>query len=96
MANKRRLTFEVPEELHSQLKAEAAELGISMGSHCSAILSGRGVKPSVGVKFDATKLPTMPLGSLRELCSKISEEEGKDWRRQVGILNTEMRRRYRS
>lgn len=95
MANKR-LTFEVPEELHSQLKAEAAELGTSMGSHCSAILSGRGVKPSAGVKFDATKLPTMPLGSLRELCSKITEEEGDDWRRQVGILNTEMRRRYRS
>mgnify|MGYP003643663054 FL=1 len=96
MPNKRRLTFEVPEELHSQLKAEAAELGISLGSHCSAILSGRGIKPLAGVKFDATKLPTMPLGSLRELCSKIAEGQGEDWRRQVGILHNEMARRYRS
>lgn len=96
MPNKRRLTFEVPEELHSQLKAEAAELGISLGSHCSAILSGRGIKPLAGVKFDATKLPTMPLGSLRELCSKIAEGQEEDWRRQVGILHNEMARRYRS
>ena len=96
MANKRRLTFEVPDGLHSRLKAEAAELGISMGSHCSAILSGGGVKPSSDVKFDAATLPTLPLSSLRELCAEISEVKGEDWRRQVGILHNEMARRYRS
>lgn len=96
MPNKRRLTFEVPEELHARLKAEAAELGIPLGSHCSVILSGGGVKPSPDVKFDVATLPNLPLGSLRDLLSEISEKQGKDWRRQVGILQTEMSRRYRS
>ncbi len=96
MPNKRRLTFEVPEELHSRLKAEAAELGISLGSHCSAILSGGGVKPSSDVEFDTSTLPTMPLDALRKLCNDLAEFQPDDWKRRVGILNTEIRRRYRT
>jgi len=40
MSNEKRIILNVTEDLHTQLKAEAAQKGISLGSHCAAILGG--------------------------------------------------------
>jgi len=95
MPNKR-LTFEVTEELHSRLKAEAAAKGVSLGSHCSAILEAGGVQPSSSIEeLDAATISSMTLESLREKCSSLTKDRPRDWKRGVNMLNTEIRRRFR-
>jgi len=95
MANKRRLTFEVPEELHTRLKAEAASLGVTLGSHCSAILDAGGSSPSPSIELDAATLRTLPLNVLREQMTEVTKSQPKDWRRMVALLNSEILRRHR-
>ena len=93
---KKRLTFEITEELHSRLKAEAAAKGASLGSHCSAILEAGGVQPSSSIEeLDATTISSMTLANLREACSSLAKDRPKDWKRGVNNINTEIRRRFR-
>ena len=94
MANKR-LTFEVPEELHTRLKAEAASLGVTLGSHCSAILDGGGVKPSPSIELDAATLRSLPLNILRDKMLEVTEGQPDGWRRKVALINSEILRRHR-
>jgi hypothetical protein len=92
----KRLTFEVSEELHSRLKAEAAAKGVSLGSHCSAILEAGGLEPSSSIEeLDATTISSMSMDNLREACSSLVKDRPKDWKRGVQMINTEIRRRFR-
>lgn len=96
MANKR-LTFEVPESLHARLKAEAAVLGIPLGSHCAAILEGQPEQsgsPSIE-KLDISRIEAMSLQSLREISVALNEKKPENWKTKLGNINTEIRRRYR-
>ena len=93
---KKRLTFEITEELHSRLKAEAAAKGVSLGSHCSAILEAGGLQPSSSIEeLDATTISSMTLESLRETSSSLAKDRPRDWKRGVNMINTEIRRRFR-
>ena len=96
MANKR-LTIEIDESLHSQLKAEASAKGLHLGPYCEAILEARKElsRSSSVEKLDATTISTMPLDSLRGLCSELAETKPQDWERGIRLVNTEIRRRYR-
>ena len=96
MANKR-LTIEIDESLHSQLKAEASAKGLHLGPYCEAILEARSDSPrsSSVEKLDATTISTMPLDCLRGLCSELAETKPQDWERGIRLVNTEIRRRYR-
>ena len=93
MANKR-LIFDVPEELHARLKAEAAQLGVSLGSHCASILEGGLESPSV-LELDQTTISAMPLGILREMCEDLAHKKPKDWSQSIVRIQAEIRRRYR-
>ena len=94
MANKR-LSIEIDESLHAQLKAEASAQGLHLGPYCEAILEARGDAPSSVEKLDATTISVLPLGSLRELCTELAEKKPKDWERGIRLVNSEIRRRYR-
>ena len=95
MANKRRLTFEVPEELHSRLKAEAASLGVTLGSHCSAILDAGGSSPSSSIELDAATLRNLPLNVLRDEMLDITKSQTDGWKRKAALINNEILRRHR-
>ena len=90
----KRLTFEVDETLHSQLKSEAAALGIPLGSHCAAILAGGNTSVPIE-QLDTTTISAMPLGILREMCADLAEKKPKDWQRAITRVQSEIRRRYR-
>ena len=93
MANKR-LIFDVPEELHARLKAEAAQMGVSLGSHCATILQGGDKSPSV-MELDQTTIAAMPLGVLREMCQDLADKKPHDWSSAIVRIQSEIRRRYR-
>ena len=88
----KRLTFEVTEELHSRLKSEASQLGVSLGSHCVSILEGGNLPPSV--KVDPSSFSAYSLGDLRELNHKLLQEQPTDWKRNVANVNAEIRKRF--
>ena len=92
MANKR-LTFDVPDELHARLKSEAARLGVPLGAHCASILGG-GQPPSV-MELDQTTISAMPLGVLREMCQDLADKKPQDWSQAIVRIQAEIRRRYR-
>jgi len=95
----KRLTFEIDESLHAQLKAEASAKGLHLGPYCEAILEAReGVSsPSSSSvkKIDATSISAIPLNILRNMCVELAESQPKDWERSIRLINTEIRRRYR-
>ena len=92
---KKRLSIEIDESLHAQLKAEASAQGLHLGPYCEAILEARSDAPSSVEKLDATTISTMPLDALRGLCSELAENKPRDWERGIRLINTEIRRRYR-
>tara|TARA_R110002012_G_scaffold80362_1_gene203926 strand:+ start:588 stop:875 length:288 start_codon:yes stop_codon:yes gene_type:complete len=94
MANKR-LSIDIDESLHAQLKAEASAQGLHLGPYCEAILEARGDAPSSVEKLDATTISTMPLDALRTMCSELAENKPRDWEKGIRLVNTEIRRRYR-
>ena len=94
MATKR-LTIDIDESLHAQLKAEASAQGLHLGPYCEAILEARGDAPSSVEKLDATTISTMPLDALRTMCSELAENKPRDWEKGIRLVNTEIRRRYR-
>lgn len=93
----KRLTFEINEELHAQLKAEAAAKGLHLGPYCQQILAARSQETGSGSvkELDATTISVMPLGALRELCAELAETKPKGWERGIRLVNSEIRRRYR-
>lgn len=97
MANKR-LTFEINEHLHNQLKAEAAAKGVSLGSYCTSILEGRsGESHSPFLNdLDRTTLSLIPLGDLREAVVQLVKEKPRDWEKKTRMVNNEILRRYRT
>ena len=90
----KRLTFEINEELHSRLKSEAAQLGVSLGSHCASILEGGRKSPSIEV--DPSSYNALSLEALRELNQKLLRDQPKDWKRNVANVNAEIRRRFQT
>ena len=90
----KRLTFEVTEELHTRLKSEAAQMGVSLGSHCASILEG-GNTPS-SIEVDPSSYNALSLGDLRELNQKLLRDQPKDWKRSVANVNAEIRRRFQT
>ena len=92
---KKRLSIEIDESLHAQLKAEASAQGLHLGPYCEAILEARGDAPSSVEKLDATTISTMPLDALRTMCSELAENKPRDWEKGIRLVNTEIRRRYR-
>ena len=96
MKETKRLTFEVPEELHNRLKSEAAQLGISLGSHCASILSGETETSSPPVeKVDLSVVAYYSLDQLRSLSTELIETQPKGWKSDLASVNAEMRRRFR-
>ena len=94
MANKR-LSIDIDESLHAQLKAEASAQGLHLGPYCQAILEARSDAPSSVEKLDPTTISTMPLNALRERSIELAESKPHDWERGIRLINTEIRRRYR-
>ena len=94
MATKR-LTFEIPLELHNRLKAEASAKGVSLGSYCTAILEGES-KGSPSLEVDQTTLSYLSLLQLRDIIQELVDNRPTDWKRQVANVNMEMRRRFKT
>ena len=96
MANKR-LTFDVSEELHARLKAEAAQLGIALGAHCASLLDNAGASapaPSIE-EIDQQTVYNLPLDTLRAMLKETADTKPANWSRIVTVINNEIRRRYR-
>ena len=93
---KKRLTFEVTEELHSRLKAEAAQKGVSLGSHCAAILGGDAEASSPVEKVDTSTLSFYSLDALRSLSQELIENRPGGWKHDVANVNAEMRKRFKT
>jgi len=93
---KKRLTFEVEEELHSVLKQEAAKHGVPLGALCSALLD-RGVKTSsLGPsELGSEMISALPLNALREKVNLLTESRPTNWEKSVRRLNTEIARRFK-
>jgi len=94
----KRLTIEIDETLHAQLKAEASAMGLHLGPYCEAIFEAReGSSPSSSSvkRIDATSISAVPLDTLRNMCVELAETQPKDWERSIRLINTEIRRRYR-
>lgn len=95
---KKRLTFDVEESLHSELKAMAAGRGVTLGALCSAILSS-GVENDVEVEkggpIDPSLYPNIGLGELREEALKLGKERPKGWDTLVRQINAQIVRRYK-
>ena len=96
MSNEKRIILNVTEDLHSQLKAEAAQKGISLGSHCAAILGGEATASPPIEELDLQTLSYLPLSQLREIASDLVGNRPNDWKRQVANVNSEMRRRFKT
>ena len=88
----KRLTFEINEKLHSRLKSEAAQLGVTLGSHCASILEGGGESPSV--EIDSSSFAAYSLGDLRDLNQQLLKEQPTNWKKTVANVNAEIRRRF--
>ena len=95
MTDTKRLILNITEELHTRLKTEAAQKGVSLGSHCAAILGGD--TPSSPIEeIDLSTLTYLSLDQLREHCRELVDKKPNDWKRGVANVNTEMRRRFRT
>jgi hypothetical protein len=91
----KRLTFDIPLELHNRLKAEASAKGVSLGSHCTSILEGE-VTISPSFEVDQTTLSYLSLSQLRDISQDLLDNRPTDWKRQVANVNMEMRRRFKT
>ena len=92
---KKRLAFEVEEDLHSSLKLEAGKRGVPMGSLCSSILKLALAECPPGVKDVPGVLPFASLTLLREEAKRMQQERPAGWERTLARLNTEISRRFR-
>ena len=95
---KKRLTFDVEESLHSELKAMAAERGVTLGTLCSSLLSA-GVEGDVEVEkkepIDPSLYPNIGLEELREEALRLGKERPNGWDTLVRKINAQIVRRYK-
>jgi len=94
----KRLTIDIDETLHSQLKAEASAKGLHLGPFVEGILEARGGTSSPPPSFksvDTASISTMSLDTLRELATTLGKIQPQDWKKQLVTVNSEIRRRYR-
>lgn len=96
MSNEKRIILNVTEDLHTRLKAEAAQKGISLGSHCAAILGGEASASPPIEELDLQTLSFLSLTQLREKATELISNRSGDWKRQVANVNSEMRRRFKT
>lgn len=96
MSNEKRIILNVTEDLHTRLKAEAAQKGISLGSHCAAILGGEASASPPIEELDLQMLSYLSLTQLREMVTNLLDSRPSDWKRQVANVNSEMRRRFKT
>ena len=94
---KKRLTVDIDENLHAALKAESSAQGLHLGPFVEKILESRGKSvPDTTLKaVDIASISTMSLNNLRELATTLGDTQPSDWKKQLNIVNTEIRRRYR-
>ena len=95
MADKR-LTFNINEDLHTRLKSEAAQLGISLGAHCASILGGEATASPPVEKVDTSTLSFYSLDTLRALSHELIEKRPTGWQQDVANVNAEMRKRFKT
>ena len=95
MADKR-LTFNINEKLHTRLKSEAAQLGISLGAHCATILGGEATASPPVEKVDASTLSFYSLDALRDLSKELIKDRPAGWQQDVANVNAEMRKRFKT
>ena len=95
---KKRLTFDVEESLHSELKAMAAKRGVTLGTLCSSLLSA-GVEGDVEVEkkdpIDPSLYPNIGLEELREEALRLGRERPNGWDTLVRKINAQIVRRYK-
>ena len=91
---KKRLSIDIDEKLHAALKSESSALGIALGPYCEAILEKRESSGSP-ISIEKEAIPMLRLDELRELAQKLGNDKPKDWKTTLGIVNLEIRRRYR-
>ena len=96
MSNEKRIILNVTEDLHARLKAEAAQKGISLGSHCAAILGGEASASPPIEELDLQTLSFLSLTQLREQATELLANRPSDWKRRVANVNSEMRRRFKT
>ena len=96
MSNEKRIILNVTEDLHTRLKAEAAQKGVSLGSYCAAILGGGASASPPIEELDLQTLSYLSLTQLREMVTNLLDSRPSDWKRQVANVNSEMRRRFKT
>jgi len=91
---KKRLSIDIDEKLHAALKSESSALGIALGPFCEEILEKRESSGSQ-LSIEREAIPMLRLDELRELAMKLADNKPKDWKNTLGVVNLEIRRRYR-
>jgi hypothetical protein len=92
---KKRLAFDVEEDLHSLLKQKAAEQNISLSVYCSGLLE-LGLNAPTGElnEVDPSLYASLPLDQLRSEATRLGSNRAKDWETLVRKINAEIVRRY--
>lgn len=95
---KKRLAFDVEEDLHSRLKQLAAEQGVALGAFCSSMIEAGlevgGIVAAPSVELDPASYASLPLDTLREEANRLSVTKSKDWEMHVRRINAEIVKRY--
>lgn len=94
---KKRLAFDVEEDLHSSLKQKAAELGVPLGALCSSLLeSGLSGAASFhsSVEIDPELYSSLPLDRLRNEVTRLGTERPRGWEVSIRKINSEIVKRY--
>jgi len=92
---KKRLAFDVEEDLHSLLKQAVAEQGTTLGVFCSGLLEmGLSTKPSTPIKIDSELYSSLPLDQLRAEATRLGIEKPLGWETSVRKINSEIVKRY--
>lgn len=94
---KKRLTFDVEENLHSRLKQLAAEQGVALGALCSGLIEtglNAGANGPEIAEVDPIIYQSLPLDKLREQVSKLTIGKPQGWETAVRRINAEIVKRY--
>lgn len=94
---KKRLAFDVEEDLHSHLKQLAAEQGVLLGAFCSSLIeTGLEVKglATTSIEIDPGSYANLPLDALRAEANRISTARPNNWETAVRRINAEIVKRY--
>lgn len=96
---KKRLSFDVEESLHSELKARAAGQGVTLGALCSSLLSSEpdemGAKIDKREPLDPSLYPNVGLKELRDEIQLLGRNRPEGWNLLIRKINAEITRRYK-